>query len=89
MVNKRPDSKIFIFPTAHLFEILSGEFCFPLEVLVTDYMQGFQSLIRSHTGVRQVPDTPAELGQSALGICGLMFRCVVWLLLSGVGCYIT
>lgn len=80
---------MIIFQTAHLFEILSVEFCFPLKVLVTDCMQWFESLISSHTEARQVTDTAAELGQSAVGICGLMFRCVVWLLLSGVACYIT
>lgn len=86
MANKGPDSKIVIFQTAHLFEILSVEFRFPLKVLVTDYMQWFESLVRSHT---EVSDTPAEFGQSAVGICGLMFRCVVWLPLAGIGSYIT
>lgn len=89
MVNKGPDNKVIIFQTAHLFEILSVEFCFPIKVLVTDYMQWLESLIRGHTEARQVTATPAELGQSAIGICGLMFRCVVLLLLPGVGYYIT
>lgn len=89
MVNKGPDSKTIIFQTAHLFEILSVELCFPLKVLVTDYVQWFESLIRGHTEARQFTDAAAELGQSAVGICGLMFRCVVWLLLSGAGYCIT
>ncbi|RMC10671.1 hypothetical protein DUI87_12382 [Hirundo rustica rustica] len=47
---------------------------FGAEVLVTNYVQWFESLIRSHTEARQVTDTAAELVQSAVGICGLMFR---------------
>lgn len=35
---------MIIFPTAHLFEILSGELCFPLKVLVTDHMQSLSPL---------------------------------------------
>lgn len=39
---------MIIFHTAHLFEILSVKFCFPLKVLVTDYKQWFESLVRNH-----------------------------------------
>ncbi|KAJ7422177.1 hypothetical protein WISP_39297 [Willisornis vidua] len=49
MVKKGPDSKLIIFEKAYLCEILSVEFCLPLKVLVTDYMQWFESLIGQHS----------------------------------------